>query len=123
MPGCEKGCPNGCAFAHDQLRDMTLTWMQSHGKTRGYSELIMSSDCLVSKYPRAILGVFYQAPGNNNLGRQGYDSLNTDPAAAEAEARRTRRAYVAAYKLRLSDVPLFQLDLSRRADPFVLDDE
>lgn len=120
--GCEKGCPNGCAFAPDKLHDMLLTWQHSGGHTRGYSELIVESDCLVRrKYPHAVLAVFYQAAGNA-VNRNGYETINGDIKAAEAEARRTRAAFAKAFDLPALQVPLVRLDLGRPAAPFVLDE-
>jgi hypothetical protein len=120
--GCEKGCPNGCAFAPEQLGDMLLTWEHSDGTTRGYSELIVDSECLVkSEYPHAILGVFYQAAGNA-VHRHGYETINGDVKTAEAEARRTRAAFAEAYGLSARAVPLLRLDLDRAAAPFGLDE-
>ena len=101
---------------------MLLTWQLSGGKTRGYSEIILEGDCLVKRgYPRGILGIFYQASGNV-IGRQGYETLNRDSQTAEAEARRTRAAFVQAYGLRTPEVPLLRLDLERGAAPFILDE-
>ena len=123
---CQKGCPAGCAFQADRLQEMLNTWQWNgwqegqHG--RGYSELIFSSDCLQRKYPHAIRGVFYQDAGNK-LGRDGYETINGDDSgAAEAEARRTRNAFVAAHEISARDVPVIRFDLSHREAPFILDD-
>ena len=119
--GCEKGCPNGCAFKPEQLHDMLLTWSNNAGKARGYSELIFDSECITKrKYPGLIRGVFFQAAGNK-FDRNGYENLNGgDSDAAEREARRTRIGFAEAFGLRLQDVPLLRFDLASHAAPFTL---